>query len=159
MRLAFLVDGYNLYHSLKDARRDLGGARTLWLDLRGLCASLLPSISRSATVARVVYFSALAHHLEPTNPGVTARHQVYLRALRTTGVEVEPGHFKRKLLRCPACLSGMTRFEEKEADVAMGVRLIESLLGAAHDGAVLLTGDSDLGPAMRTAAALSASGP
>jgi len=38
-RTAFLVDGFNLYHSLKDAQFALGGRSTRWLDLRSFCSS------------------------------------------------------------------------------------------------------------------------
>lgn len=41
-RTVFIVDGFNLYHSVVDAARDAPGATTKWLDLRKLCSSYLP---------------------------------------------------------------------------------------------------------------------
>ena len=61
-RTAFLVDGFNLYHSLVDASRDTGGVGTKWLDLRALCASYLSGIGGGAQISQIVYFSALAVH-------------------------------------------------------------------------------------------------
>jgi hypothetical protein len=40
-RVVFLVDGFNVYHSAKVAAADLGGASTLWLDLRSLLSSYI----------------------------------------------------------------------------------------------------------------------
>ena len=69
-RIAFLVDGFNLYHSLKDASFRLGlrGAGTRWLDLRSLCASFLHAIGGGAQLSSIFYFSALARHLEARGP-------------------------------------------------------------------------------------------
>ena len=50
-RTAFLVDGFNLYHSLKDAQLALGGQSTRWLDLRSFCSSYLPHIGRTARLS------------------------------------------------------------------------------------------------------------
>ena len=36
-RTTFLVDGFNLYHSLRTASEELGGASTKWLDLHVIC--------------------------------------------------------------------------------------------------------------------------
>ena len=38
-RTVFLVDGFNVYHSLRDAEADLGGVSTRWLNLRSLLSS------------------------------------------------------------------------------------------------------------------------
>jgi len=42
-RTIFLVDGFNLYHSLIDAQRDSGGSSAKWLDLKKKLMLLLPS--------------------------------------------------------------------------------------------------------------------
>lgn len=41
-RMAFLIDGFNLYHSLVDARRAGVLKPTRWLDLRALCEWVMP---------------------------------------------------------------------------------------------------------------------
>jgi hypothetical protein len=75
-RVAFLVDGFNLYHSIRDAQASFG-YRVKWLDLHGLCASYVHSslFGRDAILWSVTYFSAYATFLTPTNPGVVVRHQ------------------------------------------------------------------------------------
>ena len=116
-RTAFLVDGFNLYHSLKQAQLALKGQSTRWLDLCSLCASYLPHIGRTASLGPVHYFSALAWHLESANPGVTTRHGNYMECLRASGVTVELSKFKQKESACRECGARILRHEEKETDV------------------------------------------
>lgn len=59
--------------------------------------------------------------------------------------------FKEKTITCPDCGGRNKRHEGKETDVAFGLRLIELLASGACDTAVLVTGDTDLVPAIRTA--------
>ena len=48
----------------------------------------------------------------------------------------------------------MTTHEEKETDVAIACKLLELLATGGCDGAVLVSGDTDIAPAIRTARAL-----
>lgn len=150
-RTVFLVDGLNLYHSLQRASHDLGGQGTRWLDLRALCDSYLSLVGGNAHLERVICFTALAKHLEILKPDVTRRHQDYLQCLRATGVSVELAQFKRKVFTCPHCSKRITRHEEKETDVAIATALLELLAEDRCDAVVLVTGDSDLTPAVRIA--------
>ncbi|MEQ9563657.1 MAG: NYN domain-containing protein [Woeseiaceae bacterium] len=63
-RVVFLVDGFNVYHSAKVAAADLGGASTLWLDLRSLLSSYISLFGRDAVLSDIYYFSALARHMK-----------------------------------------------------------------------------------------------
>ena len=148
-RTAFLVDGFNLYHSLRAASIPLGGRGTKWLDLNALCRSYLHIIGGGAELAGIHYFSALAKHLEATKPDVTRRHQAFISCLEATGVTVRLSRFKRKSTRCKVCGARLERYEEKETDVAIASTLLELFHLAACDTAVILSGDSDLVPATR----------
>lgn len=55
---------------------------------------------------------------------------------------------------CPTCETRFMRHEEKETDVAMGSKLLELFSRDECDGAVLLSGDSDIAPAVRAATRL-----
>jgi hypothetical protein len=100
MRVAFIVDGFNVYHSLKAAEKRAGGWSLRWLDLRGLCATLLNSVfGPGAELTGVYYFSAYASHLELRNPAVTKRHRTYVEALKATGVHVSMGTSRRRSAR------------------------------------------------------------
>jgi uncharacterized LabA/DUF88 family protein len=152
-RVTFLIDGFNLYHSVEGASQALGlnGAGTKWLDIAALCRSYLHLFGRSAALHEVHYFSALARHLEATKPDVTARHALYLDCLKDTGVVVELSRFKKRRFRCDKCGANLKRHEEKETDVALATKLLELFVTDAADRIVLVTGDTDVAPAVRTA--------
>lgn len=154
LRTAFLIDGFNLYHSARIAARDLGGTGAKWLDIRALCDAHLHVIGRGAEICSINYFSALAVHLEATNPDVTNRHRAFISCLEDSGVNVELAHFKPKNVICPDCGARTTRYEEKETDVAIAIKLLESFYRDQCDVAVLITADSDVAPAVRRVGAL-----
>ena len=153
-RTTYLVDGFNLYHSTRQAAADLRGGSTKWLDLRSLLSSCLPVIDPSATLEEIYYFSAHATHMDFHRPGVTARHRKYLECLKATGVIPIMGRFKAKMVHCRRCGVDYLRYEEKETDVAISVKLLELLYLDSADTVVLVSGDTDLAPAVRTAARL-----
>lgn len=153
-RVTFLIDGFNLYHSIRSAERELQTS-TKWLDIKSLCSSYLhlirQAVGENATLGKIYYFSALAVHLEANNPDVTVRHKIFIKCLKDTGIEVELGRFKWKQIECPFCHRQIDRHEEKETDVAIALKLIELFNSNACDTAVLMSGDTDLAPAVKTA--------
>lgn len=153
IRTSFLIDGFNLYHSVKTAAHDLGlsGKGTRWLDISSMCQSYLHLIDPTAQLSEIYYFSALARHLESKKPDVTVRHETYIRCLKDSGVIVELHRFKKSLTVCHKCNQKFNRREEKETDVAMATRLLELLFLDKCDTIVLVTGDTDIVPAVKTA--------
>lgn len=153
VRTSFLVDGFNLYHSVKQASYNmgLGGKGTKWLDIRKLCESYLHHVEGDTQIADVFYFSALARHLEASNPDVTRRHTTFIQCLESTGIKVVLGRFKRKQIPCPHCGQQVLRHEEKETDVAISATLLEVFMQNQCDAAVILSGDTDIAPAVRIA--------
>lgn len=172
MRVQFLIDGFNLYHSVKAAERQLQSNPLRWLDLPGLCTTLLRStIGPGATLTGIHYFSALAKHLEGRKPDVVKRHRTYITALKGHGVKIHLSNFKRKRrqelvsearfqirplrrwwrIPLPSARVSITTHEEKETDVAIATTLIDLLHRQKCDAAVLMTGDTDLAPAVRVA--------
>lgn len=172
MRVHFLVDGFNLYHSIKAAEKRLGSGPLRWLDLEGMCTTILrSSLGPAAVSTGITYFSAFAMHLQATRPDVVTRHRRYREALEATGVTTSFAAFKRKdrrvgLDQVRIRLGGLRRriqvrfpwvqlefrtHEEKETDVAIACKLLELLHRDAADAIVLVTGDTDLAPAIRTA--------
>lgn len=152
IRTSFLIDGFNLYHSVKTASHDLGlgGKGTRWLDIHSMCQTYLHLIDTTARLSEIYYFSALAKHLEIKKPDVTVRHRTYIRCLEQTGVLVELHRFKKSLTFCQKCNQTFNRREEKETDVAMATRLLELLILDKCDTIVLVTGDTDIVPAVKT---------
>lgn len=143
-RVCFLIDGFNLYHSLKDAGRE-----TRWLDLNALCRSYLHLLGKEAHLEKIYYFSALAKHLEARKPDVTRRHRSYLECLHATGVRTELNRFKAKKVHCPGCRLNFTKYEEKETDVALALGVVRLFIQDQCDTAVIVTGDTDVAPAVR----------
>ena len=146
--MIFLVDGFNLYHSCKDISR-LSGLRVKWLDIHSLCHSYLHLISKDAKLERIYYFTAFAFHLN--DPGVIQRHQIYIKCLQETGIIPKLGRFKRKKIDCTYCNKTIIRHEEKETDVAIAMKLSEIFFNNRCDTVVLITGDTDLTPAIESA--------
>jgi hypothetical protein len=157
-RTIFLVDGFNLYHSTVQASRDAQGATTKWLDLKRLCSSYLPLAGQvsgeRATLERIHYFSAPPIHRSQEK---LDRHMLFMRCLRATGVNVELARFKEKDVYCPNCRTFFVAHEEKETDVAIAAKLFEVCSGDDCETAILMTGDTDLAPAIRTCRRLFAS--
>ena len=150
-RTVFLIDGFNLYHSVRDAARAAGGRGTKWLNIKSLCESYLHLVGGQSVLVNIYYFSALAKHLESSDAEVTRRHRVLLDCLRSTGVKIELARFKKKTIICDQCRRVIVRHEEKETDVAIAARLLESFQSDECDTAMLVTGDTDIAPAVRTA--------
>lgn len=150
-RASFLVDGFNVYHSARDARADLKGAPTLWLDLESLLSSYISIFGKEAKLEEIHYFSALARHIDAKRPGTTKKHQDYIDCLRSTGVKIHLGRFKSKWVWCDTCKKNNRHYEEKETDVAISLKLMELFHLDTCDTAILVTGDTDLAPAVRMA--------
>jgi uncharacterized LabA/DUF88 family protein len=152
-RVAFLIDGFNLYHSIKQAIADGKITRGKWLNIRGLCADFLSAIGRDAVLTEVHYFSALATHIP--DPAVAARHRVFIQALESVAIQTSLGNFKRKRVRCKAsCGLEGWGYEEKESDVNLALTLLELLLQDRCDTVIIVSGDTDLACAMRRARTL-----
>ena len=150
-RVAFLVDGFNVYDSIRDVERQVEDASAKWLNLRSLCTSYLYRLEGYAELEAIHYFTAYAGH---RSPETVNQHKRYIRCLEDTGVAIELAQFKEKSIRCKNCGRHFTKYEEKETDVAIAVRLLEILVEDRCDTAVILSGDTDLASAYRTAARL-----
>jgi uncharacterized LabA/DUF88 family protein len=146
-RLSFFVDGFNLYHSIA---RNPEFSKYKWLDLDALCRAFM---SPHEDLASIRYFTALA----TWNSEKVNRHEIFIKALKSVGVEVVLGRFKRVdkgvTLRDPVragyCKVEYQTFEEKETDVNIAVYLLESAMRDEFDTAIIVSGDSDLVPAIK----------
>ncbi|MFP4398283.1 MAG: NYN domain-containing protein [Desulfonatronovibrio sp.] len=152
LKATYLIDGFNLYHSVKSVQKSLK-APVKWLDIKGLFQSRL-QIVRSNTGAKVdlkniYYFSAYANHLKDS--GVVVRHKKYVACLEDSGIKVQMSRFKYKKIYCPFCKATIPRYEEKETDVSIALKLVEVFLKDECDIAVVVSGDTDIAPAVRMA--------
>ncbi len=135
-RLIAYVDGFNLYYGLRTAR--LNTSR--WLDIHGLCLSLLNSTQQLDLVR---YFTTRVK----ADPKAADRQAIFIDALLARGgIEIDYGHFLSKRTKCHECGVVVRKHEEKKTDVNIAVRLIEDAYDDRFDTALLISGDSDLVP-------------
>lgn len=147
-----MVDGFNLYHSILDVRRD-AGRDYRWLDLVALCRKRLYTIAEDAVLGDVFLFTALETHVQSEHGRQLERHRIHLAALQETGVHIVLGRFKSRRIeyRTADCYVRLRRHEEKESDVSMALKLVELAGDRDCEALVLVSGDTDLTPALRAA--------
>ena len=137
-RVIFLVDGFNLYHSIKE-----NFPKYKWLDLHKLCQSF---VYPNDDLRDVYYFTALAFW----NKSKQMRHKIFIRALQSKGIKIVYGEFKIRDKKCRICHKSYTTAEEKRTDVNIAVQLLRLAILDAFDTAIIITGDTDLIPAIET---------
>ena len=135
-RVIAYVDGYNLYFGLLDA----GLRNSRWLDLHGVCQSLLKPGQRLELVR---YFTTSVRG----DPDKAKRQATFIDALRATGqIEIDFGRFLSKRMTCKQCKTQWSKREEKRTDVNIAVRLLNDAYDDCFDVAIIMSGDSDLVP-------------
>lgn len=149
-RVVFFVDGFNLYHSVKEAERQLPDKQLKWLDIPSLCASYLHQVGGGAELSEVHYFTAYAEHLKDKNPEKLTRHKAFVRALTARKVAARISKFSRKRVWSDELERWVAAHEEKETDVAIACQALGMAMDEQLDVAVLMTGDSDFAPVART---------
>lgn len=138
-RVAFFIDGFNLYHALQETP---DYARYKWLNLAALAKCY---VQKRQQVAKIFYFSAYA----TWDPQKMSRHQAFVRALQWAGVDIVLGAFKFKERRCRICRKVYPTYEEKETDVNIAIKLFQAAILDEYDTAIIVSGDSDLVPAVK----------
>lgn len=152
MKVSFLIDGFNLYGSIVEVLRSKS-INCKWLNIYSLLSSYLPLIDGNAKLEEVYFFTAIQDYLKKQYPNKIRRHLDYIKCLKSTGVIVERGRFKKKdvYYKNRDCKVWLLKHEEKETDVAVAVKLLELLHLNKCDVCAIVSGDTDLLPAVRTA--------
>jgi uncharacterized LabA/DUF88 family protein len=137
-RVHVYIDGFNFYNGLIAK----GWARYRWLDY----PAFMRRYRRDPQVLLAVkYFTSLMMH----EPDRLARQQIYLRALEVRGgIEVVPGKFSAKDVRCRKCEKTFSVPEEKRTDVNIATHLVADAFDDQFDTFIVTTADSDLIPAI-----------
>lgn len=137
-RVAVFIDGFNVYHALTcDPRLK----KYRWLNLEQLARCFLTS---NDNLNEIFYFTALA--LWDANK--VAKHKTYISALRTTSVQPILGAFRRKDRFCTLCRRQYPTYEEKRTDVNIAIKLFQTAIIDSWETAIIISGDSDLIPAI-----------
>lgn len=148
-RAIFFIDGFNLYHSIRSIQ-DATGQNLKWLNIKALCYSYLPTLGSDVVINSINYFSAIPNYLSMSDPDKILRHKLYIKCLQDTGINVILGRFKEKSVYCNKCKSYLTKHEEKETDVSIAIKIIETFITNQCDIAIIVTGDTDLTPVIRS---------
>lgn len=138
-KVAVFVDGFNLYHAISAHAKY---RRYKWLNLRRLAGLY---VHGHDSLEAILYFTTLA----TWDMEKAARHKVYVRALENEGVSIVYGEFKRKQKHCRLCNKDSWGFEEKQTDVNIALSLFQLAVADRYDKAVIISGDTDLLPAVK----------
>ena len=163
MKTACFVDGYNFYYGL------LNNTSYKWLDLRKLIEQILYIQNPSFQLEKITYFTS------PIKPDLARRgvlsdeaQKTYIRALKSSNIEVIMGRHKLERARAPIYKKGekadrnkscdIWLLEEKETDVNVALYMYRTALlespKLANDLSkieqiLLVSGDTDMTPALK----------
>jgi len=151
--ISFLIDGFNVYHSLKDAAKVLGTYEIKWFNYQSFCRRLLKIMGNDSQINNILWFTSLPKHMQKTNPNKINRHLNYIKAIESKGVMAVMGKFKKvtKKLMINFSTCNVTFYEEKQTDVAIGVQIIDEFVRYKSDIVAIVSGDTDLIPAIKKA--------
>jgi len=138
-KIVVFVDGFKLYHAIAV---NPTYHRYKWLNLKKF-ASLY--VHGRDTLEGVLYFTTLA----TWDMAKTSRHKLYIRAFENEGISIVYGEFKRKQKHCRLCHKDFWSFEEKQTDVNIALSLFQLAVADRYDKAVIISGDTDLLPAVK----------
>ena len=102
-------------------------------------------MSSREELTKIFFFTAFY----PGSQERRLKHQNYLRALELNEVVPILGEFKRKEKYCSHCKKSYPGYEEKQTDVNIAIELFRQAVNDQYDTAFILSGDSDLIPAIK----------
>ena len=136
-RTMFFIDGFNVYHTIVSERL----SNYKWLNYWALSEKFLRGRDR---LVDVIYFTAYS----PWNESKRMRHKLLISANVDCGVRVILGQVRKTTKKCQICNEQYQTYEEKRTDVNIAVHLFADAQKNNYDKAVIVSGDSDLIPAM-----------
>ncbi len=139
-RVSFLVDGFNIYHAIDQEGK---WHRYKWISLSRLTRCYL--VHREDVLSEVYYFTTLA----TWDMEKAARHKLFIKAQENEDGRVVYGAFKRKDKHRPLCGRDFRAFEEKQTHVNIALKLFQLAALDRYDKAIILSGDTDLIPAIK----------
>jgi uncharacterized LabA/DUF88 family protein len=133
-RVIAYIDGYNLYHGL----REKGWKWAYWLNIQALSRRLL---KLNQVLIETKYFTSMITHAASRQ----RRQRTYIEALETlSDFHIFYGHFMVDSETCQVCGHTHTTFHEKMTDVNISVEMMTDAFQDRFDLALLVSADSDL---------------
>ena len=136
-RIAFFIDSFNMYHALRVKKY----RKYKWLDYRKLCQCY---VKKKDTISSIQFFTAYI----PYSTDKLIRQRKLVNANRGNDVEIVQGVYKKKNRYCRMCHEVYETWEEKQTDVNIAIELFRNAVRDKYDTAMIMTGDSDLIPAI-----------
>ena len=136
-RTIFFIDGLNVYHAIKNSRFN----KYRWLDYWELAKKFT---GKKDELKGVLWFTAYA----VWDSEKIERHKRLVSANRDRGVEVIFGKIRKVTKNCRECKKKYQTHEEKRTDVNIAIHLLTNAYKDNYDKAVLISGDSDIIPAV-----------
>ena len=137
-RIAFFIDSFNMYHALRVKKY----RKYKWLDYAKLCQCY---VKKRDEITRIQFFTAYI----PYSTEKLIRQRKLVRAQESRGVEVVQGVYKKKNRYCRMCHEVYETWEEKQTDVNIAIELLKNAVQDRFDTAMIISGDSDLIPAIQ----------
>jgi len=140
-RAAFYIDGFNLYFGLRSGKL----RRYYWLDIQKLCQKIIEPQS-DQELTKIKYFTARIRKPQDKSD----RQNAFLQAIETLNkVQIFYGKYSSRDKYCSNCGNHYYDNEEKMTDVKIALNIFCDALNNDYDIAYLVSGDSDLSPAIR----------
>ncbi len=138
-KVAFYVDGYNLYCGVRDET----GRKYLWLDIHALCSEIL---TPNQEISTIHYCTASVRG----NQDKWRRQHDYWAAIRTfPHLTIHEGYHQKNHRHCK-CGQRISRYEEKQTDSRIAALMVADAMAGRADVLVLIGGDSDHIPPVET---------
>ncbi len=131
VRTWFYIDGFNVYHRIKE-HHERGGKNYRWLDYHKLLCQFLKD---EHCLAGITFFTA---HYRKWGEGRAARHNAFLDALRQTDIGIVSGYFAKT----------EGGYEEKQTDVNIALAMVMDAVDDKYDRCWLLSADNDFAPVL-----------
>ena len=155
-----MVDGFNLYHSLREIEKETGN-KVRWLDLRALCLRIVRRLFPADTCPYPCVLLFTAHRVYE-DAGHQKRQLEYYQCLKRLGVKVvDDGEWASRTIDLRRHFKAAPWFiryylvrrfgtfqthQEKGTDVSIAAHLMH--LGRAARWVCIVSGDADLIPAL-----------
>ncbi len=152
-KIIVLVDGHNLYHGIDDLCKKFTSPQShhlKWISLYDLAKQFMSP--KTDEIEKVRYFTAYLNFKNQEEAiEKLKRHKKYSAVLKHEGTEEVLGKFKKKDRYCPKCNTNHKTVEEKQTDVNIAVHIIRLAYERKYDKLFLITGDTDIIPAIKAA--------
>lgn len=136
MRVNCYVDGFNFYYGL----RNKGWKHLYWMDMVKLMGLF---VEPGETLQSINYCTST-----PLDVSQKTRQAKFLQANKVSPIfTTTQGNFIQE--EVPGCRCGKKMSKEKQTDVNIAVAMIRDVHMKACDVTILVSGDSDLAPALR----------